>query len=300
MRKRHPVKRALIQSPVLGLAMASATLAAEATQTLDVWPAQAPGEKGDIGPEKWQPTPKGEKVAITRLENVSKPTLAIYAPPKDKNTGTAIVICPGGGYFILAMNLEGEEVAAWLNSIGVTGIVLKYRVPARKGQPRHLAAVQDAQRALSVVRARAKEWDIAPGRIGILGFSAGGNVAAITSTNFDKRQYEAADETDKVSCRPDFAVLLYPAWLVDGKGLVPEIAVTPQTPPVFFAHAGDDKISAESSIQMHLALRQAKVPTELHVFTDGGHGFGLRPSAHAISGWPRLCEQWLRATKLIP
>jgi acetyl esterase/lipase len=284
------------------LAAAPAAWALEAARTLDVWPGVAPGEKGDSGEEKWQPTPKGENPPITRLTNVTKPTLAVFPPPKEKNTGAAVVICPGGGYSILAMNHEGEDVAAWLNGIGVTGSVLKYRVPARKGQPRHLAPLQDAQRAVSLVRAQAKALEIDPNRIGILGFSAGGNLAAIAATNFDSRAYEALDETDRISCRPDFAVLIYPAWLVDEKKgvLVPEVCVTPQTPPVFFVHAGDDKIVAESSILMHLALRQAKVPTELHVFTDGGHGFGMRPSPNAIAGWPQLCERWMRARKLIP
>jgi len=288
---------------VLALSMlASVALAAEARQALDLWPGTAPGENGDIGPEKFEPPPKGENPPITRLTNVSKPTLAIYSPPKEKNTGTAVLICPGGGYCILAMSHEGEDVAAWLNSIGVTGILLKYRVPARQGQPRHLAPVQDAQRALSLVRAQAKQWDIAPDRLGILGFSAGANLAAIAAANADQRQYEAADDIDKVSCRPDFAVLIYPAWLAkeDGKSLVPEVRVSAQTPPVFFAHAGDDGIIAESSILMHLALRQAKVPTELHVFAGGGHGFGMLPSANPISGWPKLCEGWLRSRKLIP
>lgn len=287
---------------LLVLWLVPVVLAADAAQTLNVWPGAVPGEKGDIGAEQWQPPPKGENPPITRLMNVSKPTLAIYPPPKEKNTGTAVLICPGGGYHILAMNHEGEDVATWLNSIGVTGIVLKYRVPARKGQPRHLAPLQDAQRAMSLLRAQAKELSINADRIGILGFSAGGNLAAIASTNFDQRAYEPLDETDKVSCRPDFAVLIYPAWLVDEKTkvLAPEVRVTPQTPPIFFAHAGDDKIWGESSIQMHLALRQNKVPTELHVFEGGGHGFGMRPIPHPIAGWPKLCEQWLRARKLIP
>lgn len=284
------------------LAIVPAVLAAETAKTLDVWPAAVPGEKGDIGAEKWEPIPKGENPPITRLTNVTKPTLSIFPAPKNKNTGAAVVICPGGGYHILAWNHEGEDVATWLNTIGVTGIVLKYRVPARKGLPRHLAPLQDAQRAVSLVRAQAKELGINPDRIGILGFSAGGNLAAIASTNFDQRAYEAADETDKVSCRPDFAVLIYPAWLVDDKTklLVPEVRVTPQTPPVFFAHAGDDKILPESSIQLHLALRQAKVPSELHIFASGGHGFGMHQIPHPVAGWPRLCEQWMRDQKLIP
>jgi acetyl esterase/lipase len=288
-------------SALLLFAAASVVCAGEAPKTFDVWPGTAPGEKGDIGEEKWQPTPKNENPPIRRLMNVTKPTIAVYPAPKDKNTGAAVLICPGGGYSILAMSHEGEDVAAWLNSIGVTGLILKYRVPARKGQPRYLAPLQDAQRAMSLARAKAKELEINPERIGILGFSAGGNLSAIASTNSDQRAYELLDETDKVSCRPDFAVLIYPAWLVDDKGaLIPELKVTPQTPPVFFAHAGDDKILAESSIQMHLALRKNKVATELHVFSDGGHGFGMRPIPHPIAGWPKLCEQWLRARKLIP
>jgi acetyl esterase/lipase len=260
----------------------------------NVWPAEAPGEKGDIGEEKPMP-PRKEARPVIRLANVSKPTITVYKPEKEKDTGAAVVICPGGGYNILAMDLEGEEVAKWLNSIGATGVVLKYRVPARKGQPRHLAPLQDAQRAVSLVRANAKDWGIDPQRIGILGFSAGGHLAAATSTNYDKRQYETLDDVDKVSCRPDFAVLIYPAYLTAGEQLSPEIRVSEQTPPVFFVHAGDDRISPENSIAMYLALRKAKVPAELHVYGSGGHGFGLRPSDHPCSTWPQRCEQWLKS-----
>ncbi|HEY3324115.1 MAG TPA: alpha/beta hydrolase [Planctomycetota bacterium] len=286
---------------VLLLVASAACFAADPAKVIDVWPATAPGEKGDIGEEKWQPVPKNENPPITRLTNVTKPTLSIFPAPKDKNTGASVVICPGGGYSILAWNHEGEDVATWLNSIGVTGIILKYRVPVRKGQPRHLAPLQDAQRALSVVRSKAKELDINPEKIGILGFSAGGHLTGLVTTNFDQRAYEAIDDMDKVSCRPDFSVLIYPAYLVDAKGaLAPEIRVNAQTPPCFFIHAGDDKLVAENSIQMHLALRAVKVPTELHVFNDGGHGFGMLKKPAAVSGWPALCEGWLRARKLIP
>ena len=265
---------------------------------LDVWPGNAPGEKGDIGQEQFQP-PQKEPKPIKRLTNVTRPTITVYSPENAKNTHAAVVICPGGGYSILAMDLEGEEVAAWLNSIGVTGIVLKYRVPARKDQPKHLAPLQDAQRADEPGPRHAKEWDIDPQRIGILGFSAGGHLAAVTSTNYDKRQYEAVDDTDKVSCRPDFAVLVYPAYLTAGNHLAPEVRVNAQTPPVFFVHAGDDPISAEGSIMMYLALRQAKVPAELHLYGAGGHGFGLRPTGKPAPTWPKRCEEWLRATGVI-
>jgi acetyl esterase/lipase len=181
----------------------------------------------------------------------------------------------------------------------VTGIVLKYRVPARKNQPKHLAPLQDAQRAMSLVRSHAKEWDLDPHRIGILGFSAGGHLAAVTCTNHDKRQYDAVDDADKVSCRPDFAVLVYPAYLTVGNRLAPEVRVNAQTPPVFFVHAGDDPISAEGSITMYLALRQAKVPAEMHLYASGGHGFGLRPTGKPATTWPKRCEEWLRATRVI-
>jgi acetyl esterase/lipase len=284
---------------VLGLLAASVCVAKAAEpQVVNVWPGDVPGEKGDIGAETATPSKPGEK-QVTRVSNVTRPTVTIYAPPEDKRTKTAVLICPGGGYSILAIDLEGEEVARWLNGIGVTGIVLKYRVPARKGQPRHLAPLQDAQRAMSLVRSNAEKWGLAPDRLGILGFSAGGHLSAAASTNFDQRQYAAIDDLDKVSCRPDFTVLVYPAYLANGSALADEIRVSPQTPPTFLIHAGDDRIAAENSVQMYLALRQAKVPAELHTFPAGGHGFGLRPSEHPISGWPKLCEQWMHAVGML-
>ncbi|MCL4201253.1 MAG: alpha/beta hydrolase [Pirellulaceae bacterium] len=296
----------ILLSAVFCLALANLPLlAAESSTeapTMNVWPATAPGEKGDIGEEKLMP-PQGEK-PVDRLSNVSVPTITVYKPAKDKDTGTAVLICPGGGYNILAMDLEGTEVADWLNSIGVTGIVLKYRVPRRKDQEKHLAPLQDAQRAMSLVRRHAEEWGIAKDRIGILGFSAGGHLSATASTNFDRRAYELIDEVDQLSCRPDFTVLVYPAYLT-GEGaaasgaLAPEIRVTAETPPTFFAHAGDDRISPENSIAMYLALKRAGVPGELHVYSSGGHGFGLRPSEQQCSTWPQSCERWMRSRGLL-
>jgi len=210
------------------------------------------------------------------------------------------VICPGGGYNILAWDLEGEEVAAWLNSLGVTGIVLKYRVPRRPDQAKDkppVGPLQDAQRAVSLVRSKAAEWGIDPKRIGILGFSAGGHLTAAAAANFDRRAYDALDDVDRVSCRPDFAVLVYPGYLVE-KGtdqLAPDIRVRKECPPAFFAHAADDGVPAENSVAMYRALRKAGVPAELHVYAAGGHGFGLRPSARPCSTWPQRCADWLRA-----
>jgi acetyl esterase/lipase len=282
---------------LLILTLASPLLAAEPL-TLDVWPDKVPGEKGDIGPEQLQP-PRGKGKPIQRLTNVTKPTITVYRPKKEQDTGAAILICPGGGYNILAWDLEGTEVADWLNTIGVTGIVLKYRVPRRPGREKHDAPLQDAQRAMSLVRKHADQWGIDANRIGILGFSAGGHLSAATSTNFDKRSYDAVDKVDSVSCRPDFAVLIYPAYLMDGDKMSPEIRVTEKTPQTFFAHASDDGISSENSITMYLALKKAKVPAELHIYASGGHGFGLRPTEHPASTWPKRCEQWLRSRGLL-
>ncbi len=282
----------------LGFLVDGRAFAADPMLTLDVWPGKVPGETGQIAAEgsKTQPGPGGN---ITIISNVSKPTLAVYKPTKEKDTGAAVVICPGGGYSILAYDLEGTEVADWLNSIGVTGIVLKYRVPARPNLPRWEPPLQDAQRAISLVRSKATEWGIDPKRIGLLGFSAGGNLTAVASTHFDKRAYEAIDDADKLSCRPDFGVLIYPAWLENGDSVVPEVPVTAQTPPMFLAHANDDPINAESSVMMYLALKRAKVPAELHLFAKGGHGFGLRKSDHPCSEWPQRCEEWMKSQGLL-
>ena len=273
--------------------------AAEPALTLDVWPGKAPGENGVIGDEKVLESKPGEKT-IVRVTNVTHPTLAVYRPAKDKDTGAAVVIFPGGGYNILAWDLEGTEVAEWLNSIGVTGIVLKYRVPRRPDTPQGKAPVQplmDAQRAVGLIRSKATEWGIDPERIGVLGFSAGGHLAANLSTHYDRRAYEPLDDADRVSCRPNFAVLIYSGGMIDKqtRELLPELQPTKDTPPMFFAHAGDDRVEVENSVEMYLALRKAGVPGELHVYSQGGHGFGLRPSESASSTWPARCEAWLTA-----
>ena len=259
-----------------------------------VWPGTAPGETGDIGPEQV----KDNKGNITRLTNVTRPTLTVYKPDKAIDTGAAIVICPGGGYSILAMDLEGEEVAQWANSIGVTGIVLKYRVPVRKDRPRHLPPLQDAQRAMRVVRSQAEQLGIDPKRVGILGFSAGGHLAATTSTN-EKLAYDAIDEIDKLDGRPNFTVLVYPAYLTTGEGLVAEVPAGAGSPPAFLVHAGDDKHSAENSVMYYLALKRAGVKAELHVYASGGHGFGLRPTANPVCTWPQRCAEWLKASGML-
>ncbi len=290
-------RRAAFLALVVAMLGGQLCLAEDQLPELAVWPGTAPGETGKIEAEKFLDAQGGKPVK--RLTNVTRPTLTVYKPPQDKDTGAAVLICPGGGYNILAMDLEGEEVAAWLNTLGVTGIVLKYRVPRRENLPKHAAPLQDAQRAMSLVRSRASEWGIDPARIGILGFSAGGHLAATASTNFNARQYEAFDEIDKLSCRPDFAVLIYPAYLVEQDKLQAEVPVTAETPPTFFAHAGDDGIGPENSIGMYLALKKAGVPSELHIYASGGHGFGLRPSEHPASQWTDRCAAWLKSRKFL-
>ncbi len=266
---------------------------------LDVWPGAAPGDSGATVGEETQ-TRKGDKV--TSLTNVSKPTLSVYRPAADKNTGVAVLVFPGGGYTNLAWDHEGVQVAHWLNSIGVTAAVLKYRVPRREGTPRNeppKQALMDAQRAVSLVRSKAADWGIDAKRVGVLGFSAGGHLGAWVSTNADRRAYEAIDESDKVSIRPDFAVLIY-AGGVTKKGsdqLTPEIRVNSETPPTFLVHATND--SSENSALLYLALKRAGVPAELHIYSTGGHGFGMRPGTQPYAAWPRRCEEWLRTQGIL-
>ena len=295
--------RSLICSGVLflGLTFANA-FAAEPPLVLDLWPAAVPGEPSGIGEETSIVGKPEEKGTVTRVGNVTKPTLTIYRPAVDKANGTSVVICPGGGYNILAWDLEGTEIAEWLNSVGVTGIVLKYRVPRRPNAPKEeeqpICSHQDAQRAMRLVRSKAAEWKLDDKKIGILGFSAGGHLAARTSTNYETLSYPAIDEADKLSGRPDFTILIYPAYLVtkDMTALTPMIAVNDQTPPAFLAHAYDDGVTADSSVQYFLALKRNKVPAELHVYSQGGHGYGMRPSKNAVVTWPKRCEDWMRAS----
>ena len=267
---------------------------------LPIWPGKPPGETKELPPEEDitkpdQKDPGGKP--IIRLTNVSIPTVSLYRPATEKDTGTAIVICPGGGHHILALNHEGTETAEWLTTLGVTGIVLKYRVPTRTpdGQ-RWLAAVQDAQRAVSLVRAKAKEWELDPKRIGILGFSAGGETAGLTSYLAD-RQYQPVDEIDRVSFRPDFAMLIYPAYF-EKKGeptkMREDVTISKNAPPTFLVHAWDDPVTVFSSLHIATELRKAGVPTELHLYATGGHGYGMRDTGQNVNTWPQRAADWLK------
>ncbi len=285
--------------------MAGADQKPTAGAPIPLWEGVAPGEKGDIPAE--HDTTKQNKEGkpedgIIRLGDVSRPTITVFSPPAARNNGAAVVVCPGGGYSILAYDLEGSEVCEWLNSIGVTGVLLKYRVPARAGQPRYTAPLQDAQRAISMVRSRATEWKIDPTRIGILGFSAGGHLSAAASTNYETRTYPEGDAVDHESCRPDFTVLIYPAYLTNDSDLTklaPEIKVNDHTPPAFLAQTEDDPVHVVNVLAYSLALKKANVPFELHVYPVGGHGYGLRQSPNQISHWPHLVELWMISRGLL-
>ena len=267
---------------------------------IPLWPGEAPGSQPVDGPEV---TGTGKKQVAGRpwiyADRVARPTITVYSPERT-NSGVAVVVFPGGGYFVVAMDLEGTEACEWLTSRGITCVLLKYRVPCdRVGPYRDCAtALEDAQRAVGVVRARAAEWHIDPHKIGVMGFSAGGHMVAAISTHFERRLYPAVDEADKVSCRPDFAVALYPGHLAvpeEDFVLNPDLQITGLTPPTFLLHAYDDPVDpVENSLVYAAALRKAGVPVELHVYAKGGHAFGLRRTEAVITEWPKLVEDWLK------
>lgn len=269
---------------------------------VDLWPEGVPGFRVESGPERDTSDPDSRPVAgrsVIRLGDVSTPQIHVYQPPADKRNGASVVICPGGGFNILAWDLEGTEVAEWLNSIGVTAAVLKYRVPTAKHDPKWLPPVQDAQRAISLVRSHADEWQLDPKRVGLLGFSAGGNTAAMTAVSADRR-YAAVDAADKSPWRPDFLVLVYPAYLVDESGeLRTEVTVSKETPPTFLAHAYDDPVTPKSSVEFFLALKNANVPAELHIYDTGGHGYGLRKTEQPVTKWHERCAEWMASRGLL-
>ncbi len=279
---------------------------------LPIWPGVAPNAAWVAGPEvvRWaeDPADRARRHTVAGkpwlyIERVSRPTMTVY-PPRGLNTGAAVVVFPGGGYSILAIDLEGSEVCEWLSSRGITCVLLKYRVPCMwTGRYRDcLTALQDAQRTVGLVRAQAAKWGIDPRKIGVLGFSAGGHMVAAVSTHWRKRSYAAVDAADSVSSRPDFAVALYPGHLVRGRQFVfnPDIVVTADTPPTFLVQAADDPVDpVENSLAYHAALRKAGVPVEMHIFQKGGHAFGLRPTQSPITCWPSLVERWLAAIGMI-
>ena len=282
------------------LALLCAAALAAADAPIPLWPGTPPGDQGGLAPERDTTKPTDNLVAgkpVIRLGSVSTPTLTLYRAPR--NGGATVVVFPGGGYSILAMDLEGTEVCDWLNTLGVNCALVKYRVPVRAGLPRHTPPLQDAQRAVGMVRARAAEWNLDPKRIGVLGFSAGGHLAAMLSNHYETRTYDALDAADQVSCRPDFTLLIYPAYLTakseHGPVLSPDLTVTANTPPTFMIQTEDDGVGVENTLVYYAALRGVKVPAEAHIYASGGHGYGLRATEKAVTGWPKLAETWLRS-----
>jgi len=255
-------------------------------EIIHIWPGDVPGETEAKHAAEKEFDQYGQ---ISRLRNVTNPRLTVYQAPEEKNTGAAVIVCPGGGYSILAVTKEGFEVASWLNSQGINAFVLEYRVPDKKE-----GALQDVQRALAIVRDRADEWNINSDQIGVMGFSAGGSLSARLSTQFETKTYEIVDQSDKQSCRPDFTLLIYPAYLDQGENhsLTPELEINDKTPPMFIFATADDPYG-NSALVMAGALRNAKIPVELHFYPIGGHGYGLRPGKQAAKMWPQLAEIWL-------
>ena len=300
---------------------------------IPIWPGAAPDAQPVAGPEFAKSSGKDDLIAgkqVVEVDNVTQPTMTVYSPT-GKNTGAAVVVFPGGGYQILAIDLEGTEVCDWLTSKGITCVLLKYRVtnvgpyPKSGPYPESPMALEDAQRTVGLVRFHAAEWHIDPHKIGVLGFSAGGHLVAAMSTHFEKRLYPAQDAADKESCRPDFAVALYPGHLSiaaaewDAKqgakkfavhlpanadkdlGLNPEVPVTRQTPPTFLLQNEDDHVdNVNDSLSYYIALKNAGVPVEMHLYAQGGHAFGLRRTKFPVTNWPELVEMWLGTIGMIP
>jgi len=304
MKFRFLALAALLITSAFGCCPAQAD-EAKPRDPVHLWPGKPPGDENKtFPPEGDATTDKDDLVAgrrLIRLGNVSDPTMTVFAPEPSKRNGTAVLVCPGGGYNILAYDLEGTEVCTWLNSIGVTAVLLKYRVPTR-AMARYMAPLQDAQRALGLLRSRASELGIDPERIGVLGFSAGGNLAVMLST-MPKRMYPKVDASDKVSCRPNFSILIYPAYLVDkehGDAIVPEVHVTKETPPTFIIMAEDDPVRVENVLRYYKVLRDAQVPAEMHLYPKGGHGYGLRRTELTVTTWPDRAADWLKAGGFLP
>lgn len=280
---------------------------------LPLWNGPIPHERPNTGPETLKEDDKdlvGGKPWFY-INSVTKPTITVYSP-KQHNTGAAVLVYPGGGFWILAIDLEGTEVCDWLTTHGITCVLVKYRVPGETKMPRSGAypesseALDDAQRAISLVRFHAAEWHIDPHKIGVLGFSAGGHLVAATSVHFQKRVYSPTDAIDQQSCRPDFAVALYPGHLshpADKVALTEDIQthITAQTPPTFILQNEDDPVDpVENSISYFEGLKKAGVPTEMHIYAQGKHAFGLRPTQYPSSNWPSLMETWLATIHMIP
>ena len=279
---------------LFGIMLIQATTAQQ--KVIKLFPQGAPGEKTQLVESG---STDGRKVAnktALRLSNVSTPDIKIYTPPQGKATKAAMIVCPGGGYNILSYDMEGSEICEWLNGLGITAVLLKYRVPRREGQEKHVVPLQDVQRALRYIRTHAATMNLDPQKIGVMGFSAGAHLSVMASTAYDSPTYAPIDEIDNVSCKPNFCLLVYPAYLsAKDFQLAPEVKVTPQTPPTMIVQTQDDKNYIDSSIFYYYALKQNKVPVTMHLYSKGGHGYGLRNTGAPVNEWPRRAETWLKA-----
>jgi acetyl esterase/lipase len=265
-----------------------------------LFPNGAPGESGKL---KQVDDLSGNKVAgcpVLRISNVSEPTLTFYPAPAEQNNGVTIIVNPGGGYNILAYNLEGSEICKRFNSHGINCVLVKYRVPRREGLEKHTAPLQDLQRAIAYTRSHAAEWNIDADKIGVMGFSAGAHLSAVASTNYGERTYPKIDSFDEVSLRPDFTILVYPAYLSgEHFSIAPELKVDANTPPTILIQTEDDRNYLDSSLFYYYALKEAKVPAAMHLYPSGGHGYGLRNTGHTVNEWPFRVLSWLRDIGMI-
>ena len=283
--------------PLAFLVLAFISNAHAAHPELEIWPQGGVPDEPD-GIEKRKRATTTDKTGKTRIAYVDVPTLTLYRAPESIANGAAVVICPGGGYNILAWTHEGTEIAEWLNSIGVSAFVLKYRVPRRDPVTPHALPLQDAQRAIRLVRANAGKWGVDPKRVGMLGFSAGGNLTVMAGTHYSESSYGKVDVADELSARPDFLIPIYPAYLGDRENkesLSPLVKVAGNTPPAFVAITHDDADRAYYAALFYAALRKNNVVGELHIYAKGGHGYGMRKSPNPVHTWPKRCEEWMRA-----
>ena len=266
-----------------------------AQKSVILFPDVAPGEKRLLTETRDDTGAKVGDLSVLRISNVSIPAITIYPANPDVVSGAAMVVCPGGAYEILAYDLEGTEICNWLNEAGITAILLKYRVPRRPNRPMYEAPLQDVQRAIRYVRAHADELGIDPERIGVMGFSAGAHLSVMASTAYAKRSYPVIDEVDQVSCRPDYCLLVYPAYLSgENFQLAQEIKVTKDVPPTLIIQAEDDKAFINSSLFYYYALKEAGVPAWMHLYSTGGHGYGLRDTGCMVNEWPDRAEDWFQ------
>ena len=276
-------------------------LSADENPEINLWPAGAVPDEPE-GIEKRKKPTTIDKVGKMRIAYVDEPSITVYKAPKDRSNGTSVIIFPGGGYNILAWTHEGTEIAEWLNSLGVSAFVLKYRGPRRDPEKPHTLPLQDAQRAIRIVRSRSKEWGIDPGRIGALGFSAGGHLAVMSGTHYGDKTYERVDDADDLSSRPDFLIPIYPAYLGDRKNrdqLSGLVDINKNTPPMFIAITHDDSDRAYYSALLYAALKKSGVVGELHIYSKGGHGYGMRKSKDPVHTWPDRCADWLGSMGLL-